>query len=221
MPRSPKLPLERFPPRPSARGVIAALAGLACFSLGCAHPGGSSDKTGDLADSARLSLEVSRLRDDLRRAEEALIKVESGLRGHHSRANAVSEIAEARISIKKAAERAPWRAERIEEAMGKLAEAEQQVQLDNAGAALFFVYRARRIAELALLEADAVANHPNSWYVKAARVNLREGPTTSHPVVDVLVHQTPVFAEREQGEWVLVRVISGPAGWVHRSLLRQ
>ncbi len=221
------------PPRPRtpARLFRTGLACAALWTSACATPEPPAN-TAPLRDIAvyhraesaraeRLALEVGRLRDDLRRAEEALVKVESGLRGNHTRANAVSEIAEVRIAIKKAAERAPWRAERIEEARGKLAEAERQVQQENAGAALFFVYRARRIAELALLEADAVAKHRDNWFVSGARVNLREGPTTNHRVVDVLTRETPVFLEREEDEWVLVRVISGPAGWVHRSLLRR
>ena len=54
-----------------------------------------------------------------------------------------------------------------------------------------------------------------------SRVNLREGPATDHRIVDVLLQQTPVFPEREENGWVLVRVIAGPAGWVHKSLLHQ
>lgn len=169
----------------------------------------------------RLEIEVKRLRADLRQAEEALVNVESGLRGNHNRANAVSAMAEVRISTNKAAERAPWRAAEIEEARVKLREAERQVQQGNAGAALFFVYRARRIAELALLEADAVNGQNHTRFIGDRTVNLREGPTTRHRVVDVLQPKTPVFLEREEKQWVLVRVISGPAGWVHKDLLQQ
>ena len=71
----------------------------------------------------RLSVEVKRLQADLLRAEEALVEVESGLRGNHTRANAVSELA----------------------------------------AALFFVYRARRIAELGLIEAKTVRSQSDTY----------------------------------------------------------
>lgn len=94
----------------------------------------------------RLSVEVKRLQADLLRAEEALVEVESGLRGNHTRANAVSELAEARILVKQAAKQAPWRGRETREALNKPAEAERHVQQNNPGVALFFVYRARRIA---------------------------------------------------------------------------
>jgi hypothetical protein len=94
----------------------------------------------------RLSVEVKRLQADLLRAEEALVEVESGLRGNHTRANAVSELAEARILVKQAAKQAPWRGRETRKALNKPAEAERHVQQNNPAAALFFVYRARRIA---------------------------------------------------------------------------
>ena len=56
-------------------------------------------------------------------------------------------------------------------------------------------------------------------FVRSQRVNLRAGPSTDHAVVDVLKESTPVFLERREGSWVLVRTVSGPAGWVHLSLL--
>jgi len=169
----------------------------------------------------QLSLEVERLRADLRRAEQALVNLESGLRGNQTRANAVSQLAEARILVKRAAQRAPWRAEQTRKAESKLDEADRHVQKNHPGAALFFVYRARRIAELGLLEASFVGKQSNTYFVGAPHVNLRAGPTTQDRVVRVLTKETPVFAERKQGEWMLVRVISGSAGWIHQSLIRQ
>ena len=151
----------RFPrpncPGPGA-GLRRSLGRSACALLaavvatGCASP--SSNSSGDTppledivvyhraeSDLAKqLGIEVNRLRADLRRAEEALIEVESGLRGSHTRANAVSAIAETRILVKRTARQAPWRTEESREAESKLAEADRQVQQNNPGAALFFVY---------------------------------------------------------------------------------
>ncbi|MCP4036251.1 MAG: hypothetical protein GY733_04885 [bacterium] len=214
------------------RAVLMSLAvvgsALGCAGLGSGG-GGAPEPMQDIvifhrAESDRaeqLEREVDRLRADLRRAEEALVKVESGLRGNHTRANAVSEIAQTQITVKKAAEQAPWRIEEVQEARVKLAEAERQVQQENAGAALFFVYRARRIAELALIEAELVGGQADTWFVSSDRVNLRAGPTTADQVVDVLTKETPVFAERSQDDWMLVRVISGRAGCMHKSLMRR
>ncbi len=173
----------------------------------------------DRAD--QLSREVARLRADLHRAEEALVKVESGMRGSYTRANAISALAEARILVRRAAQRTPWRTAETLEAEKKLEEAERQVQQGSPGAALFFVYRARRIAELGLLEAKAVSEQPDAYFVVGSRVNLRAGPTTDDRVLRVLGKATPVFGERRQDDWMLVRVISGSAGWVHQSLIRQ
>ena len=207
----------------------ACVVGL--LGMGCAtpetHTTRNAAKLEDIvvyhraeADRAeRLSLEISRLRDDLRRAEEALIEVESGLRGNLTRANAVSALAEARILSEHASQQAPWRVNEILEAQNKLSEADVQIQRNNSGAALFFVYRARRIAELALLEAKTIRDAKDTYFVSGQRVNLRAGPTTEDRVLAVLTNATPVFHERSEGDWLLVRVVSGSAGWIHKSLL--
>jgi hypothetical protein len=169
---------------------------------------------------AQLKAETERLRADLRQAEEALVLAESGLRGSHSRADAVSSLAEAKIQVERAANRAPWRPGSIAEARGKLSEADHQVEQGHFGAALFFVYRASRIAELLEREATMVRDRPGTLYVRAGRVNLRAGPSTSDDVVGILSGGTPVFPERTKALWMLVRVASGSVGWVHRDLLR-
>lgn len=173
----------------------------------------------DRAD--QLSLEVIRLRADLRRAEEALVTVESGLRGNHTRANAVSALAEARVMVRRTSQQAPWRLEETALAESKLEEADLQIQQGNPGAALFFVYRAKRIAEVVLLEAKVVSEQSDTYFVTGKRVNLRAGPTTDSPVLRVLSQATPVFAERREDDWMLVRVVSGSAGWIHSSLIRR
>lgn len=168
-----------------------------------------------------LEREVSRLSADLRHAEEAMVAIESGLRGGHSRADAVSELAESRIALERARRAAPWRSARIREAQSKLEEAERQFQNGHSGSAIFFSSRARRIAETLQEEAARVARAGNARFVDRPSVNLRSGPSTDEPVVLVLESDTPVFAERDQGEWVLVRTTEGPVGWIYSSLLRQ
>jgi hypothetical protein len=176
------------------------------------------------ADDARtdqLELEVKRLRADLNEAEESLIAIESGMLGVQGRADAVSALAETRIEIARAARSAPWRVERLEEARQKLAEAEHQFQMGHPGSAVFFASRARRIADGLNDEARRVANTPGAGFIHGERVNLRAGPSKQHGVLAVLVGSTPVFRERSDGAWLMVRTTTGLVGWIHASLLRE
>jgi len=225
-------------PEPRCRGraarhalVIAgalALAGCAASSGPApeppppAPPAEPSAQVYRRADAARLRLleqEVERLNADLRSAEETLVAVESGLRGSHTRTEAVSRIAEARIAVERAARGAPWKAAAVSEATDKLAEAERQLADDHVGSALFFASRAERIAKTLGAEADRVGKTQGTRFVRGGRVNLRRQPTTDSPVVAVLDGDLPVFPEVDTGEWVLVRTVSGDVGWVHASLL--
>ena len=167
----------------------------------------------------QLGLEIERLQADLKTAESALVEVESGLSGSNGRADAVSSLAVTRIQVERAASRAPWRAVEIEGARQKLEEAERQVDEGRFGAALFFVYRARRVAEGILDEVDQIVGSGNARLIKATRVNLRSGPSTGQRVLAVLTAGTPVIPQATEGEWTLVQVTGGPAGWIHRSLL--
>ncbi len=167
----------------------------------------------------RLSSQVARLRADLSQAEEALVTVESGLRGSHSRADAVSGLAGARISVERAASAAPWRLAELQEASDKLEEAERQVEDGHFGAALFFVYRAQRIADRLEAEASAVAAMQGARFISGRRVNLRAGPSTKAGVLTVLTKGTPIIPEDDDRGWVLIRTVGGAVGWVHSSLL--
>ena len=167
-----------------------------------------------------LELEVERLQADLRSAEQALVAVESGMRGGQTRAEAVSMLAEARIAVDRAARRAPWRADAVAEARAKLDEADRELGAGHIGSAVFFVSRASRIAATLVEEAELVEKTPTTRYVNGGRVNLRAEPTTESTVVAVLPTNLPVFPEDDAGEWVLVRTVSGKVGWVHASLLR-
>jgi Bacterial SH3 domain len=169
--------------------------------------------------AAELTREIARLQYDLRKAEEALIQAESGLAASHTRADAVSSLAVATIQVERAATRAPWRGKLVEDARSKLHEAEKQVAEGRFGAALFFVYRSQRVAESLLHEADLVERTDDARIIHARRVNLRAGPSTNTSVLSVLEAGTPVFPRAQEGEWMLMQVIGGPTGWIHRNLV--
>jgi uncharacterized protein YgiM (DUF1202 family) len=166
-----------------------------------------------------LMRQIEQLQADLQTAEAALVEAESGLAGMHTRAEAVSSLAVARIEVERAASRAPWRAQEVEAARAKLVEAERQVSMERFGAALFFVYRARRVADGILDEVAGLVEQGNARLIHARRVNLRAGPSTSEPILAVLDAGTPVFPQTDAGEWVLVQVSGGPTGWVHSRLI--
>jgi hypothetical protein len=166
-----------------------------------------------------LERENERLRADLRAAEETLLEVESGMRGTQRRAEAVSKLAEAHIQVDRAARRAPWRIGTVAEARDKLAEAERQLADGHLGSAIFFVSRATRIAAALDAEADWVASAPGARRVTPRRANLRAEPSTESPVIDVLPGRLPVFVEATDGDWALVRTVSGQVGWLRGDLI--
>ena len=223
-------------PRRRHRGALAGIASglVPCLIFsGCAAPDwrssrGETVETENVTEiyeragvdrATQLELEAERLRADLREAEEAMVAIESGLRGVLGRADAVSTLAESRIAVERASRNVPWRRERVVEARQKLEEAERQFQAGHTGSAVFFASRARRIAAALNAEAKRVANTPGARFINGRRVNLRAGPSTEDRILHILVGSTPVFPEREDGEWVLVLTPSGQVGWVHRSLL--
>jgi hypothetical protein len=213
---------------PGLVALVSALLPLGCGTIGSSRTAQSEPeidmavyRRAEVDRAERLEAEVRRLRADLRKAEEALVRAESGLRGTHSRADAVSSVAEARIELERVAADAPWRTEQIAEARGKLDEADHQIEEGHFGVALFFVHRANGIANELRREVEALRGRPNTLYVGVENVNLRAGPSTTDDVVAVLGFGTPVFPEQSREPWVLVRVgRSGSVGWVHRSLLR-
>lgn len=156
---------------------------------------------------------------DLARAEDALVTVESRLQSSYSRANAVSSLAEARMQLNKASGVAPWRSHKIEEARDKLSVAQKHIDNQYFGAAMFFVYRANRIVEELNYEADVVRTTPGAMFINRAKVNLRRGPSTDNEILAVLSKGTPVIRESRQGDWVLVRTLTGFVGWVYSSLV--
>ena len=218
-----------------ANGPIPPVAGIDLSSF---LSGGQEESTVCAADAARLEAEqaelfrqaeteraeqltreIARLQADLKTAESALVEVESGLAGSSGRADAVSSLAVTRIQVERAASQAPWREVEIAIAREKLDEGERQVREGRFGAALFFVYRARRVAESILAEAEDVLAAGNARLIQAKRVNLRAGPSTDQRILSVLESGTPVIPQASEGDWRLVQVTGGPAGWIHESLL--
>jgi SH3-like domain-containing protein len=212
----------------AARRLFALKAAISALLLlvACASPEPAPVvdqevyRRAEVERAERLETEIERLRADLRRAEEALVLAESGLRGSYTRADAVSTLAESRIEVERTAALAPWRSEDVEAARKKLDEANSQIRQDHFGAAFFFIYRAQRMAEAIKREADFVAQRPETRFIKGRRVNLRAGPSMTARVVQVLQVGMPVFPESTQEAWMLVRATSGAVGWIHQSLLR-
>ena len=166
-----------------------------------------------------LEREVERLKMDLVRAEDALTGIETELRSGHSRANAVSSLAEAQMQLNKVTKVAPWRAEVVNEARDKLDIAQKHIDNEYFGAAVFFVYRANRIVEELNHEANIVDKTSQVMFINRPRVNLRAGPSTEDEIVTILVRGTPVVKEKKMDEWFLVRTLTGIVGWVHYELV--
>jgi hypothetical protein len=200
-------------------GLLPASGGGRSDAAPSAEPAAEVYRRADADRVRELEEENERLRADVRAAEETLVAVESGMRGEQTRTEAVSRLAEARIQVDRAAQRAPWRADAVAEARRKLADADRQLGEDHVGSAIFFVSRASRIAKTLLDEADLAARTPGTRYVKSARTNLRKEPALDSEVVAVLPANLPVFPESAQGDWVLVRTVSGQVGFVHTQLL--
>jgi hypothetical protein len=214
---------SRSIPRLAAALAVAlglALAGGACAPFQPAAEEAEVICRAESERASRLEVEIELLRADLVEAERELVAMESGLRGSRTLADAISALAAARIEVERASKRAPWRASRFEEAEGKLDEAERLIEGENFGAAVFFASRAERIARTTLEEARKAESEPGVRAIGGSRVNLREGPSTGHAVLAVLLRGTPIFPEKEEEDWVLIRTTDGSVGWVHASLIR-
>jgi hypothetical protein len=221
----------RSPSRRRPRRAAPALAALGLAWACAADSPGSFPEPGipsadrqvylraDAERARTLEREVTRLRADLVEAERALLAAESGLLGAQSRADAVSAAAAAGVELERARRAAPWQEAALGEARAKLEEAERQIEAGHFGTAFFLASRAERIASQALEEAQAASADPAARRISAGRVNLREGPSLEHGVLAVLGRGTPVFPERSQAEWMLVRTGGGLVGWVHASLV--
>ena len=78
--------------------------------------------------------------------------------------------------------------------------------LVNSAVLLAFKSHDRGVVAAIILEAEAIG---------------RSGPGNDFLQVFVLHEGTKVFVEREEGQWVLVKLPSGVGGWVPRAILEQ
>ncbi len=123
------LPVHRQPraraglPEPRVRGVAAPRGAGRPAAAAPKPPSRSIPRSTSARRSSAASTSSARsqrLRADLLQAEESIVSLESGLRGLHTRADAVSAVAEARIALERVSRSAPWRRDRIAEAREKL-----------------------------------------------------------------------------------------------------
>ncbi len=208
--------------------VALAACCVACASGPFAGRGRDDDKRALHAERLRadheqarahaLERDVARLHEDLSQAESALVAIESGLRGVHTRAASVSALAEARIQLEQAEGAAPSRAADAREARAKLDEAEHQLRDGRYGSAIFFASRAQRMA--ASIQQEARTSEVRGGTQVARRANLRAGPSTDDAIVEVLAPRTLLEVQRRDGNWLEVRTPTGRTGWLHSSLLR-
>ena len=57
--------------------------------------------------------------------------------------------------------------------------------------------------------------------MRGKRVNLRAGPSPDAEVLGLLTANLPLFVERDEGGWSLVRTANGHVGFVRTDLLKQ
>jgi hypothetical protein len=215
-----------------AAATVASLALCACVNDPGLAGGITCDASGSEVRDAELipptgpgrdeptAGEVDRLRAELRQAEEVMAAIESGRGSAHNRADATSALADARMAIERASQRAPWLEEDMDAARTKLADAELQLQAGNVASATFFAQRARRLAETAREDGERLAGLPGAQFVQAKQAELRAAPSIEADVLVLLAEATPVLPERREGGWALVQAPSGTVGWVRQSLLR-
>ncbi|UCE86173.1 MAG: SH3 domain-containing protein [Deltaproteobacteria bacterium] len=209
------------PERFAVAALVVGSLFAGCSQVPVGNPFGQARLEAQAKRAELLALEVTRLRADLEQAEKVLSGSSAGDSSPHSRADAIATIAEARITLERAADRARWGADEVAEARAKLAEADRQVELGHFGAAIFFAARAHHIANDLNAEVELVQQETATAVVVGERVNLRAGTSTDDRVVRVLARDTPVFAEAEDADWVLVRTAGGDVGWVHGSLIQK
>ena len=137
----------------------------------------------------------------------------------HTRALDVRSVAEARSELESAAARAPWKQAEVRQASQVLAEADENLQSGYYGAAVLLALRAERIASAIAEESVAVRRAGRALQVAVARANLRRGPSTDREVIATLSRGTPLFPERSEADWALVRTPQNRLGWVHLPLL--
>lgn len=177
-------------------------------------------------DQRRLEEQLALLKRELDFTETEMIRTKARLKGIETKAEASSAIAEGRILLGRMIEEKGTRSQDVQRAQAALQRAENLLQEENFGAAIFFAQKAQDAAAKAreLRSAQYAQNAterpaPNASYtVKASSANLRKGPGTTEAVVARVVKGTRLKASVVRGDWIRVEH-AGATGWIHRSLL--
>lgn len=172
-------------------------------------------------EKRRVEEENAARRRELEATETELIRTKARLKGLETRAEAASAIAEARILVRRA-EGGRARSADVARAQDSLSRAEELLQEDNFGAAIFFASKAQDlVAKLNEPRAAAAPAAPDgerpaprpTCVVRAATANLRAAPTTSAPVLAALTRGTTLQALAVRNGWTKVK--HGEAvGWI-------
>src|SRR5262245_37181400 len=174
-------------------------------------------------DQQRLEARVALLLKELEITETEVIRTKAKLKGLETKAAASSAIAEARILMKRVANDKSQTLD-LTRCQQLLDRAEQQLAVDNFGAAAFFAMKAQDLLdETRRARADPAAlDRPapqKTYTVQGESVNIREGPSTTDPVIGRAAKGTVLEASVLRGDWVQVNQ-AGLSGWVYLPLLR-
>jgi len=174
-------------------------------------------------EQRRLEARVALLLKELDITETEVIRTKAKLKGLETKAAASSAIAEARILMKRVANDKSQNVD-LSRCQQLLDRAEQQLTVENFGAAAFFAMKAQDLLdETRRARADPAAlDRPppkTSYTVQGDSVNIREGPSTADPVVGRATKGTVLEASVMRGDWVRVSQ-GGLTGWVYLPLLR-
>lgn len=182
--------------------------------------GGQLKKEQD--DRRRLEERVALLTRELDLTENEVIRTKAKLKGLETKAEATSAMAEARILLRRFADQ-KGRSAKLTRSQELLDRADQQVQEENYGAALFFVSKALELIEEARRGAAAseIEERPapkKEYRVVVLSANIRRAPNREAAVVGRAPRDAVLEASVLRGEWV--KIAHGAlTGWVHRTLL--
>jgi hypothetical protein len=177
-------------------------------------------------EQRRLEERIALQQRELEVTETELIRTKARLKGIETRAEASSAIAEARILLRRLDPRT--RAPILSRCQDSLTKAEQQLQEENYGAAIFFALKAQ---DLAVKAQDDTPRRPattgtdkerpadkRQYKVKVKKANIRKGPGLGEAVVGQAPEGAVLEATVARGEWV--KVTHGAVnGWVSLKLL--
>lgn len=169
-------------------------------------------------EQRRLEEQIALRQRELEVTETELIRTKARLKGLETRAEASSAIAEAKILVQRLESRgrsSPVRAA-AEESLKK---AEDQLTVENYGAALFFALKAQDMVTKAgepkaVADTDAERPAPQPVYVVSVdSANIRQSPTLQSAVLAEVKRGTRLQALAVRGAWAKVSHES-VTGWV-------